>query len=44
VELATSQAYARNVGSERNEVNPNPHEFAPIKGLLKRMFVEVEFK
>lgn len=41
---APSQSYARNVGVEHNVVNPNPHEFAPLKGALKRMFVEVEMK
>jgi hypothetical protein len=43
-ELAASQSYARNVGVKHNVVNPNPHEFVPLKGVLKRMFVEVELK
>ena len=43
-ELAAGQAYARNVGVEHNVVNPNPHEFVPLKGVLKRMFIEVELK
>lgn len=42
--LAMGQSYARNVGVEHNVVHPNPHEFVPRKGVLKRMFVEVELK
>ena len=43
-ELAFGQSYARDAGVEHNAVNPNPHEFVPLKGVLKRMFVEVELK
>ena len=42
--LALGQSYAREAGVEHNVVNPNPHEFVPLKGVLKRMFVEVELK
>jgi beta-alanine degradation protein BauB len=43
-DLGMGQSYARNSGVEHNVLNPNPHEFVPLKGVLKRIFVEVELK